>query len=74
MIENRISNMKVSKTSAVKALKENGYEAVLKNGVVLVKWIDSGTFRRVSKFLKGIGYDCSFGVTPALQPVETSHE
>ncbi len=55
------------KRKAAEYLTANGYPAIVKDGVVLVKAIDKTTFGKIKKLLQEIGYNYSFGAVSNLQ-------
>ncbi len=60
----------MGKEEAVRFLREKGYTAIYDNGVVIVKWEGSDTFKTVSKLLKEAGYCMSYGVRSVVRAEE----
>ncbi len=60
----------MGKEEAVRFLREKGYTAIYDNGVVIVKWEGSDTFKTVSKLLKEVGYCMSYGVRSVVRAEE----
>lgn len=51
----------MSKDEVVRMLIDNGHKAKLVDGVVIVN-DKAKNYNKISKFLKGIGYNSSFGI------------